>query len=53
MNEYMGFGLSGSNTTTLMRGADPTITYVDDDNGPVATDYFLSDYVQVIIRNVL
>lgn len=49
-NEYMGFGLSGSTTVTLMRGADPTITYVDDDTGPVAIDYYLSEYVQVRIQ---
>ena len=30
-----------------MRGADPTIAYVDDDMGPMAIDYYLSDYVQV------
>lgn len=44
----MGFGLSGSSTETLMRGADATITWVDVDSGPMAVDYFLSDYVQVL-----
>ena len=43
----MGFGLSGSTSQTLMRGADATITWVDDTTGAQAVDYFLSDYVQV------
>lgn len=43
----MGFGLSGSTTSTLMQGADVTIAYVDENEGPVAVDYFLSAYTQV------
>lgn len=45
----MGFGLSGATDRTLMRGADVTIAYVDDDTGPIAIDYFLSEYVQVLV----
>jgi len=45
--QYMGFGLSGSTTNTLMFGADPTITWVDEISGPQAVDYHLSAYAQV------
>ena len=40
----MGFGLSGSTSATLMFGADPTIAWVDDIDGPQAVDYHLSAY---------
>ena len=43
----MGFGLSGSTSSTLMFGADPTITWVDTNSQPNAVDYHLSDYSQV------
>ena len=43
-NQYMGFGLSGSTSATLMFGADPTIAWVDDIDGPQAVDYHLSAY---------
>ena len=43
----MGFGLSGSASITQMFGADPTITWVDETNGPQAVDYYLSAYTQV------
>ena len=45
--EYIGFGLSGSGATTVMLGADPTITWVDNMGVAHAVDYYLSDYVQV------
>ena len=44
----MGFGLSGSDSRTLMFGADPTITWVDSMSGQAkAVDYYLSGYTQV------
>ncbi len=43
----MGFGLSGSDSSTLMFGADATITWVDSSSQPNAVDYHLSDYTQV------
>ena len=46
-NQYMGFGLSGSTSSTLMFGADPTIAWVDETEGPRAVDYYLSAYTQV------
>ena len=46
-NQYMGFGLSGSTSSTLMVGADPTIVWVDETDGPQAVDYYLSAYTQV------
>ena len=52
-NQYMGFGLSGSPSFTLMFGADPTITWVDQTDGPHAVDYYLSGYTQVRSSNKL
>ncbi len=46
-NQYNGFGLSGSDASTLMLGADAVITWVDDDLGPHAEDYYLNEYLQV------
>ncbi len=46
-NQYNGFGLSGSDASTLMLGADAIITWVDDDSGPHAEDYYLNEYLQV------
>ena len=43
----MGFGLSGSTGLTLMFGADPTIAWVDETDGPHAVDYYLSAYSEV------
>ena len=43
----MGFGLSGSTSSTLMFGADPTITWVGTNSQPNAVDYHLSGYSQV------
>ena len=48
-NTWLGFGLSGSNDRTLMFGADVSIVWVDDEDGPQARDYFLNDYTQVSI----
>ncbi|XP_064399010.1 mucin-2-like isoform X2 [Halichondria panicea] len=46
LNQYMGFGLSGSTSRTFMLGADPVITWVDETTGPHAVDYFLTGYFQ-------
>ncbi|XP_064398937.1 neurogenic locus notch homolog protein 3-like [Halichondria panicea] len=46
LNQYMGFGLSGSTSRTHMIGADPVITWVDETTGPQAVDYFLTGYFQ-------
>ena len=46
-NTWLGFGLSGSTFRTQMFGADATIVWVDDEDGPQAEDYFLSTYSQV------
>lgn len=43
----MAFGLSGSTSDVLMIGADPVITWMDDETGANAEDYYLSAYVQV------
>lgn len=45
----MGFGLSGSDSSTLMYGADATIAWFDDKDRPQAEDYYLSQYTQVSI----
>ena len=49
----MGFGLSGITSATLMFGADPTIAWVDETDGPQAVDYYLSAYTQVRSNNIL
>ncbi len=49
----MGFGVSGSNTSTLMVGGDPTITWVDSSSQPNALDYHLSAYTQVHLAQLL
>ncbi len=47
--QYMGFGLSGSNSSTFMVGADATIAWVDNLEGtPNAEDYHLSGRFQVL-----
>ena len=43
----MGFGLSGSTTSTQMIGADATIAWIDAVDGPQAVDYYISAYTQV------
>ena len=45
--QYLGFGVSGSDTQTLMLGADATIAWVDEKGIAQAQDYFLGNYVQV------
>ena len=47
VDQYMGFGVSGSDSSTSMFGADPTITWVDTSSQPNAVDYHLSAYTQV------
>ena len=42
----MAFGISGSNTSTNMTGADVVVTWINDD-GPRAVDYYLTDRQQV------
>lgn len=44
--EYMAFGLSGSQTGTLMDNGDVTIAWVDDDKAR-AEDYFLKSRTPV------
>ena len=47
----MAFGISGSNTSTNMVGADVVVTWIND-NGPSAVDYYLTDRQQVAIGGV-
>ena len=48
LNQYMAFGLSGSNASTAMVGADATVAWVDNaDGSPNAVDYFITARVQV------
>ena len=49
-NTWLGFGLSGSTSRTLMFGADVSIVWVDETDGPQAVDYYLSAYTQVSIQ---
>ena len=46
--QYLGFGLSGSNSATSMFQADATIAWVDGNGMGQAQDYYLSNYVQVL-----
>lgn len=51
LNEYMAFGISGSDTGTVMVGSDVTVAWIDSStNEARADDYHLSNYAQV--RNV-
>jgi len=43
----MAFGISGSNTSTSMVGADVVVTWINSD-GPSAIDYYLTGRVQVL-----
>ncbi|KAJ8026230.1 Protein Skeletor, isoforms B/C [Holothuria leucospilota] len=46
LNEYMAFGISGSPTSTLMRGSDVTVGWTDASTMQGnAVDYFLENYV--------
>ncbi|XP_072047321.1 protein Skeletor, isoforms B/C-like [Amphiura filiformis] len=47
---YMAFGLSGSDTRTLMIGSDVTVAWLDAETGamPKAVDYHLSAYQQCV-----
>ena len=42
----MAFGISGSNTSTDMVGADVVVTWINED-GPNAIDYYLTNRQQV------
>ena len=46
IDQYMAFGISGSNTSTFMVGADVVVTWINDD-GPNAVDYYLTSRQQV------
>ena len=46
----MAFGISGSNTSTNMVGADVVVTWINND-GPSAVDYYLTDRQQVCVSN--
>ena len=46
IDQYMAFGISGSNTSTNMVGADVVVTWINDD-GPSAVDYYLTSRQQV------
>ena len=49
-NTYLGFGISGSDTRTLMIGADITAVWIDrDSNQGRVDDYYLSAYGQVSV----
>jgi len=53
-DEYMAFGLSGSETSSRMEGADVAIAYMDDTRG-YATDYNITAKAPVskVIFNLL
>ena len=48
IDQYMAFGISGSNTSTNMVGADVVVTWINDD-GVNAIDYYLTERQQVSI----
>ena len=48
IDQYMAFGISGSNTSTNMVGADVVVTWINND-GPRAVDYYLTDRQQVCV----
>ena len=50
--DYMAFGLSGSDSTVEMVGADAVVTW-QDDKGTGAVDYYLSQRAQVRVVAVL
>ena len=50
IDQYMAFGISGSNTSTNMVGADVVVTWINND-GPSAVDYYLTDRQQVCVSN--
>ena len=43
----MAFGISGSNTSTFMVGADVVVTWINGDGQPSAIDYYLTSRQQV------
>ena len=45
----MAFGISGSNTSTNMVGADVVVTWITS-NVPSAVDYYLTERQQVSIQ---
>ena len=49
IDQYMAFGISGSDTSTNMVGADVVVTWIND-GGPSAVDYYLTDRQQVPIK---
>ena len=49
----MAFGLSGSESFTLMDGADVTVSWVDNAEGPIAQDYHLRSQERVQVSTVI
>ncbi len=45
--DYISFGISGSESSSVMIGADVTVVYITQQGMPKAEDYFLSDKSQV------
>nr|XP_054766285.1 protein Skeletor, isoforms B/C-like [Lytechinus pictus] len=44
INEYMAFGPSGSDSTTIMTGSDVAVAYINDAQMGVVDDYYLEAY---------
>ena len=51
IDQYMAFGISGSNTSTNMVGADVVVTWINN-IGPSAVDYYLTNRQQVSITAI-
>ena len=48
MNQYVAFGVSGSQGGVLMQGGDVTVAWIDSKTRQAnAVDYFLESYSQV------
>ncbi|XP_071823880.1 uncharacterized protein [Apostichopus japonicus] len=51
-NEYMAFGISGSETRTQMVGSDVTVVWIDPStNEPEAEDYHMSANTQCVVNS--
>ncbi|XP_071823799.1 uncharacterized protein [Apostichopus japonicus] len=51
-NEYMAFGISGSETRTQMVGSDVTVVWIDPStNEPEAEDYHMSANIQCVVNS--
>lgn len=52
IQEYMAFGISGSDRRTSMVNSDVTVAYMNSNNNmPVAEDYSLNDYAQCTVND--